>query len=52
MVLDTLVGRYHPVAHRMDVFSKAIMEWESDMEEYSLWDQGLNPKIAYLHNPK
>ena len=52
VVLCNLVVRYHPPNHNMDVFSKERMEMEMELEEYYLWDQGMNPKLPALLNPR
>ena len=46
--LYTLMGRYHPTTHGMYSFAKAVMERETELEEYSLQDQGLNPNLPAL----
>ena len=35
LVLETLLGRDHPAAHRMVVFTESIMEREKELDEYS-----------------
>ena len=48
VVLDTLIGRDHPVAHGMDSFNKSIMERDTYLEEYSSWDKGMKPNLPTL----
>ena len=48
VALDTLMGRDHPTANGIDSFVKEIMERETDLEEYSLRDQGLKPNLPEL----
>ena len=48
VVLDTLLGRYHPSTSGIDVSNKALMERETDLEEYSPWDWVLKLKIPAL----
>ena len=33
VLLDTMMGRYHPSAHGMDAFMKDLMERETYLEE-------------------
>ena len=48
VVLDTLMGRNHPSSHVMETFLKALKERETEMEEYSLWDKVMRPKLPAL----
>ena len=48
VVLDTMMGRYHPSAHVMDAFVKDLMERETYLEEQYPRDQGMIPKLPAL----
>ena len=48
VVLDTLLRRDHPSAHIMDAFMEALMDWETEIEEYPPRAWGMRPKLPAL----
>ena len=38
VVLETLLGRDHPTDQVMDMVAWALMDWETDLEDYSHHD--------------
>ena len=48
VVLDTLLGWYNPVAQGMNAVVLAMIERETELEEYSPRNPRLNPNIPAL----
>ena len=46
IVLDTLMGRYHPGSQVIDAVFQSLMEHETESEEYYLCDPHLKPKFS------